>query len=215
VTVVRDNVTLSRGDLAPAPPASAARAKLRAAVEATAAGLAVSATLCWLGACAVASFRPYLLFLPYWWAVPWLRTDTCGAIAFVLTAVCLVVSKYLRLSRLPETGPQPWIPRLAGGTAPRTFRGSAAVAGAGMRLVVAGCETAAILSTAIVVYLSVNAVTHPRTLAIQATHFASWPTEGTLRVFGLVVCAVSVGVLRFVRATSATPGRASQPAPGP
>jgi hypothetical protein len=213
--VVRNNVTLRRGDLAPAPPASALRARLRPAAEAAAAGLAVSGTLCWLGACAVASFRPYLLFLPYWNAIPWLRTDTCGAAAFFVTAICLVTSKYLRLSRLSGTGPQPRTPRLPGAT---THRGTEPIprqaeelagAGARMRLLVAVSETAAILSAAIVVYLSVNAVTHPQTLAIQATHFASWPTEGTLRVLGLVACAVSVGVLRFVRATSAIPAGAA------
>lgn len=207
-----DKVTLSRSTLAPAPAAGIARAGWRPAVEAAATGLAVSGTLCWLGACAVASFRPYLLFLPYWPAIGWLRTDTAGAIAFVVTAICLVVSKYLRLSRLSETGSPP-IPRAT--VAIQRQAAPLAAAGAGLRLVVAVCETAAILSAAIVVYLSVNAVTHPQTLAIRATHFASWPTEGTLRVSGLVVVAVSVGVLRFIRAKSAAQASTDGPTPGP
>jgi hypothetical protein len=188
---VRSRVTLRPRALAPARSSEAKRANLAPAAEATAAGLAVSGALCWAGACAVASFRPYLLGLPYWYSIPWLRTDTCGAAAFLGTAICLVVSKYLRVSRLPGHGVG------APGAPP------AAPAGAGTRLVVALCETAAILSAALVGYLSVNAVTHPQTLAIQATHFAPWPTEGTLRVIALVVCAVSVGVLRYIRATSA------------
>jgi hypothetical protein len=52
----------------------------------------------------------------------------------------------------------------------------------------------------LVVYLSVNAVTHPYTLTLRATHFASWPTEGTLRVFALLLCVLSVGWLRFTSA---------------
>lgn len=187
-------VTLGTGDLAPASRGATGRASLLPAAEAAATGLAVSGGLCWAGAAALASFRPHLLGLPYWYDIPRLRTDTCGAVAFLATAICLVISKYLRLRRVagaaagPESGPRP-VP-----------------AGAGMWLTVAVSETAAVLSAALVVYLSVNAVTHPQTLAIQATHFAPWPTEGTLRVLALVVCAASVGALRYLRATSAVGG---------
>jgi hypothetical protein len=184
-------MTLGTSDLASAGRGGAARANLLPVTEAAATGLAASGGLCWAGAAALASFRPHLLGLPYWYEIPRLRTDTCGALAFLGTAICLVIGKYLRLRRLAGAGagPEP-------GARP-------AAAGARMRLIIAVSETAAILSAALVVYLSVNAVTHPQTLEIQATHFASWPTEGTLRVLALVVCAVSVGVLRYIRATSA------------
>ena len=66
-------------------------------------------------------------------------------------------------------------------------------------------EVVALLATGLVVYLSVNAVTHPATLTIEATHFASWPTEGTLRVVALVLCVLSVGMLRFMSARLSTP----------
>ena len=58
----------------------------------------------------------------------------------------------------------------------------------------------AVLVTGLVIYLSVNTVTHPATLDIHATHLASWPTEGTLRVESLVLCACAVAVLRFLHA---------------
>ena len=50
----------------------------------------------------------------------------------------------------------------------------------------------------LVVYLSVNAVTHPATLRLQATHLLSWPAEGTLRVVALLLAAVYVAVLRYL-----------------
>jgi hypothetical protein len=186
---MRSKVTIGSGDLVSASRPTAGRASVLPLAEAAATGLAVSGGLCWAGAAALAGFRPHLLGLPYWYEIPRLRTDTCGAVAFLATAICLVISKYLRLRRLAAAGPAP-VP----GPVP---------AGAGERLTVAVSETAAVLSAALVAYLSVNAVTHPQTLGIQATHFASWPTEGTLRVLALVVCAVSVGVLRYIRATSA------------
>ena len=188
---MRTKMTLGTGDLASPSRGATGRASLLPAAEAAATGLAVSGGLCWAGAAALASFRPHLLGLPYWYEIPRLRTDTCGAVAFLATAICLVISKYLRLRRVAGAAAGP-------GSGPRPVP-----AGAGMRLAVAVSETAAVLSAALVAYLSVNAVTHPQTLAIQATHFASWPTEGTLRVLALVVCAVSVGVLRYIRATSA------------
>jgi hypothetical protein len=184
-------MTLGTGDLVSTGRGAAARTNLLPVVEAVATGLAASGGLCWAGAAALASFRPHLLGLPYWYEIPHLRSDTCGAIAFLGTAICLVIGKYLRLRRLagaaagPEPGPHP------------------EPTGPGTRLIVAVSETAAMLSAALVVYLSVNAVTHPQTLEIQATHFASWPTEGTLRVLALVVCAIAVGVLRYLRATLA------------
>ena len=51
---------------------------------------------------------------------------------------------------------------------------------------------------ALVVYLSVNAVTHPATLGHPATHFATWPTESTLRVLALAATGLASGWLRFV-----------------
>ncbi len=189
---MRSKVTFGPADLAPARDGAGVRGNVLPWAEAAATGLAASGGLCWAGAAAVASFRPYLLGLPYWYEIPWLRTDTCGAAAFLASAICLVISKYLRLRRQAEAGPR---------AGPRPVP-----AGAGRRLIVALSETAALLSAALVTYLSVNAVTHPQTLEIQATHFASWPTEGTLRVLALVVCAMSVGVLRYVRATSAASG---------
>jgi uncharacterized membrane protein len=170
---------------------SAARSdRKECVIEAVATGLAYGAGLSCAGALLVASFRPYYLALPYWSRLSWLRTDTCGAASFVVVAVTLVVSEYFRLRRN------------GGGRRRRT---------SGVRsrayLARAVAEVVALLSTGLVVYLSVNAVTHPATLLIGATHFASWPTEGTLRVIALLVCVLSVGWLRFMTARLSGEGR--------
>jgi hypothetical protein len=159
----------------------------RLAAEAAAAGLAYGSALCWASACLEASFRLNDLARPYWAAVPGLRTDTCGAIAFIVTAVSLTVSKYLRLQRSQYAGAWPE------GSPQRNAT-------------LAVAETAALLSTGLVAYLSLNAVIHPATLLIQATHFATWPTEGTLRVIALLLCVISVGVVRYLRVAARAQG---------
>ncbi len=87
---------------------------------------------------------------PYWPAIPELRTDTTGALAFAVAIVALVLSKYLQLQRRGE---------------PPAER---AVPGPPTNLVQAAAETAAFLGTGVVIYLSLNAVTHPFTLRLQA-----------------------------------------------
>jgi hypothetical protein len=146
--------------------------------------VAYGSGLCWVSTCVVGSFRPGDLANPYWAAIPGLRTDTCGIVAFVVTAICLAVSEYLRLLRR-RGGPRP---EPANRTGEPIQLGALAIA-----------ETAGLLSTVLVAYLSVNAVTHPDTLAMQATHFAPWPTEGTLRVIALVACVCSVCVMRWMQ----------------
>jgi hypothetical protein len=70
-------------------------------------------------------------------------------------------------------------------------------------------ETAVVLSTGLVIYLSLNAVTHPVTLTIQLTHLWPWPSEGTVRVIALGICLVAVAVRRYLRATASRPGLAA------
>jgi hypothetical protein len=70
-------------------------------------------------------------------------------------------------------------------------------------------ETAASLCTGVVIYLSVNAVTHPWTLKIQLTHLLPWPSEGTVRVIALGICLVTTTVSRYLR--GANGGRVSEP----
>lgn len=153
--------------------------------EAITAGTAYGALLCWLSTCLVASFRGAYLARPYWNVIPALRTDTCGAIAFVVAGVSLMASEYLRLARHHNAVVRPH-------QAPN--RGPAQL------VAQAASETIAILSTGLVAYISVNAVTHPVTLGIHATHFASWPSEGALRVIALFACVASVAVLRYMQA---------------
>ena len=156
------------------------------AVEAAAAGLAFGSLLEWASTALVGSFRPLDLADPYWRGVPWLRTDTSGFAAFVVAAVCLLTSEYLRLRRRRSAAS-------AGAVPPPTVPGGAVL------LAMAAAETVAVLATGLFGYLSVNAVTHPATQQIQATHLLSWPTEGTLRVVALLLCIVSFGMVRYLR----------------
>ena len=167
-----------------------ARVQPRRVIEAVAWGLAISGALCWAGACLVAIFRPEQLARPYWPAVSGLRTDTAGALAFLVGALAFAVSEYMRLDRSQGT---------RGPAAPRRQR--PAIEPAAQAL----ARTVAVMSAGLVVYLSANQVTHPETLSLQATHFARWPTEGTLRVLALAACAISGGLLRWIRASQAEP----------
>jgi hypothetical protein len=180
-------------------------------VEAAAAGLAFGSLLEWASTALVGSFRPLDLADPYWRGVPWLRTDTSGFAAFIVAAVCLLTSEYLRLRRrrpaasagavppvasagaAPPTAPGAVPPVASAGAAPPTAPGGAVL------LAMAAAETVAVLATGLFGYLSVNTVTHPATQQLQATHLLSWPTEGTLRVAALLLCIVSFGMVRYLR----------------
>jgi hypothetical protein len=158
----------------------------RLAVEAAAFGIGYTSVLCWASTCLVATFGGASLASPYWPVLPWLRTDTTGVIAFVLAAVSLAASKYLRLRRT-----QP------GAIAPHPVSRPASA-----HAVQAIAETAAILATALVSYLSLNVVTHSVTLGLQLTHLWPWPSEGTVRVIALGICVASVSAARYLRSTA-------------
>jgi hypothetical protein len=167
-------------------------------IESVALGLGYSSVLVWIGSALVGSFGTDYA-TPYWPAVPRLRTDTAGVLAFAVAAVCLSVSRYLQLNR----GRGRAAVRLSG----RNARS------AGVLALQAVAETAMVLCTGIVIYLSVNAVTHPSTLKLQLTHLLPWPSEGTVRVIALGVCLVATAVSRFLR--SADDGQLTrQPAAG-
>jgi len=155
-----------------------------------AAGLAHTSALCWASTSLTAAFRPELLADPYWDGLPFLRTDTLGIAAFAVAAVALPVAEFLRLRRpavaLPPDGP--------------VIQSAAA----------ALARSATWLATALVGYLSLNAVTHPETLAVRATHLAPWPTEALLRVLALAVCAVAATAARHTSAPRTRPSRTPQ-----
>ncbi|MDX6335228.1 MAG: hypothetical protein QOG05_2568 [Streptosporangiaceae bacterium] len=152
----------------------------RLAVEAATAGLAFAALLGWASTALVGSFRGQDLPGRYWQPIP-LRTDTSGFIAFLVAAVCLATSEYLRLRRRREAA-------------------TGRPAGPAATLGRAVAETAAVLGTGLFVYLSFNAVTHPGSLPLHITHLLPWPAEGTVRVEALLLCACSAAVWRYLRA---------------
>ena len=152
----------------------------RLAAEAVSLGLAFAGLLCWASTALVGSFRDQDLPKHYWQPIP-LRTDTSGFIAFLVAAVCLVISGYLRLHRRRA---------LVSGLPP----------GPPAMLALAVAEAVAVLATGLFVYLSLNALTHPETLQLQITHLLPWPAEGTVRVEALLLCACSVAAWRYLRA---------------
>jgi hypothetical protein len=167
------------------------QANCKLVIESVAFGVGYSAMLIWVGSALVASFTGGEAD-PYWPVIPFLRTDTAGDLAFAVAIVSLVVSRYLQLRRRGAAAAQP------------------AVRPAGLVMVQAMTETAAVLCTAVVIYLSFNAVTHPETLERQLTHLLPGPSEGTVRVIALGICLVAVAASRYLRATAPRQG---QPAP--
>jgi len=162
------------------------RTNRRLTVEAAAFGVGYTSVLCWASTCLVAIFGGASLASPYWPVLPWLRTDTTGVVAFALAALSLVVSKYLRLRRSKP-----------GAIAQHPINRRAYV-----QAVQAVAETAAVLSTALVAYLSLNVVTHSVTLRLQVTHLWPWPSEGTVRVIALGICIASVAATRYLRSAA-------------
>lgn len=162
------------------------------AVESVTLGIGYSAALIWGGSALIGSFG-YDDAYPYWPVIAHLRTDTAGAISFAIAIVCLVVSKYLQLRR-------------------RDAPVRPVVRGPGVLTVQAMAETGVVLGTALVAYLSLNAVTHPWTLRIQLSHLAPWPSEGTVRVIGLAVCLVGLAIRHYLRATAVPAAQAVLPA---
>jgi hypothetical protein len=169
-------------------------------IEATTAGLAFGAVLCWVSACLVSTFRPQDLGDPYWSGIPGLRTDNSGTASFIVAAICLAVSEYLRLRRRRLVEHSQPVQQASGGP-----DGTVAL------IVLAMSRMVAILSIGLVIYLSLNSVTHPASLQIHTTHLLSWPAEGTLRVVALLLCVCSVAVLRYHRAATAVRETCNRP----
>jgi hypothetical protein len=161
-------------------------------VEAVAFGLGYAAVLIWIGSALVGSFG-YDDAYPYWPAIPHLRTDTAGIVAFLVAIITLVVSKYLQLVRR-NGAPAHEVPVVR----PATVLAVQAVA-----------DIALFLGTALVIYLSCNAFMHPWTLRIRLTHLLPWPSEGTVRVIGLGICLVAAATRRYLRATATGPSQSA------
>jgi hypothetical protein len=172
---------------------------LRLVVESVALGLGYATMLIFGGSALVAAFSNNESS-PYWALIPRLRTDTSGVIAFAVALVSLAVSRYLELRRRGDRGDTPVRP---------------VSRSAGVHAVQAVAEAALVLATALVIYLSLNAVTHPWTLEVQLTHLAPRPSEGTVRVVGLFVCLAALATRHYLRATATRPADAAPPAENP
>ena len=157
-------------------------------VEAVTAGLAFGSLLWWASTCLVGIFRPQDLPDPYWDGMPWLRTDTSGFAAFVVAAICLTCSEYLRLRRRYDNC------RRSATTADTKTRITPA-----LFVLLAISEAVTVLATGLVGYLSLNAISHPESLQLHVTHLLPWPAEGTLRLVALMLCVCSVAVFRYLR----------------
>ena len=167
--------------------------KRKLAVESALFGLGYTAVLVWVGSALVGSFGYDIDSFPYWPAIPHLRTDTAGFLAFALAIVTLVPSKYLQLRRRNGAPAQPvalFRPPACSGYRPwpKRPRSSAPALSSTCRLT--------------------PSCTHGR-CEIQLTHLLPWPSEGTVRVIALAICLVAVAASRYLRATAtrARPGR--------
>jgi hypothetical protein len=159
------------------------RDQVRRLIDGGVNGLAYSSGLVALSAFLVGSFRPQDLSQPYVGHLAWLRIDSLGIVCFFVATVGLATSGYLRRSygdtrRSATAGPTPGTLSLLTSVVARS-------------LIAAG--------TTLVVYVSINAVTHPITLGRPATHLLSWPTEGTLRAVSLIVVTFAVAIERSLR----------------
>jgi hypothetical protein len=160
------------------------RDQIRRGIEGGVSGLTYASGLVALSAFLVGSFRSRDLSHSYVGHLAWLRVDSFGIACFFVATVGLATSSYLRRSR--------WVtPRTVTDRSPGTV--SSLTTAVARSLIAAG--------TTLVVYISINSVTHPITLGRPVTHLLSWPTEGTLRVVSLIVVAFAVAIDRAMRTT--------------
>jgi hypothetical protein len=145
------------------------------------------------GSALVAAFSDYEAY-PYWPAIPHLRTDTSGFLAFGVALVSLAVSRYLELRRRGALGDTPVRP---------------VSRSAGVHAAQAVADAAVVCATGLVIYLSLNAVTHPWSLPLQLSHLWQGPSEGTSRVIGLAACWIAVAIRHYLRATATRPAGAA------
>lgn len=127
--------------------------------------------------------------LPLWIvsSIP-VRRDTAGIIFFGLSAAA-----YFLGGALKTTGkagiPNLVLPVYGDRRATQAHRRRRTVARASLR-------TLFVYSTMTVIYLMVQTVTHPETLAMALTHFLTWPTERSAVVLALLCSIASFILLR-------------------
>ena len=167
---------------------------VRLMVEAVTSGLAFGSVLWWASTCLVGTFRPQDLAEPYWGGIPWLRTDTSGFAAFIVAAISLTCSEYLRLRRRQNDRYSSAMGPSAAITTDTKLRNAPA-----LFMLLAVSETLTVLGTGLVGYLSLNAITHPESLQLHVSHLLPWPAEGTLRVVTLALCVCSFALFRYLR----------------
>jgi len=126
-----------------------------------------AALACWMYVALVGIIMPQYLPLRFDGSLP-IRTDTSGEAAFAastcLLALTTVFGRGLLLSR-----------------------GS-------VRVFWSVARSLALHATAGWAYISANSISHPGTLHLPLTHFASWPTEGGFAIGCMVVAVSSLAV---------------------
>jgi hypothetical protein len=122
-----------------------------------------AALACWVYVALVGIIMPRYLPLRFEGTLP-IRTDTSGEAAFALSTCLLVLTDLF-------------------GSPSRLTPGPA-------RVIWSVARSLALHATAGWAYISANSISHPGTLHLPLTHFASWPTEGGFAL-GCMVIAVS------------------------
>lgn len=147
----------------------------------------VFGALGWLYVAIIGVVRPN--DLPSWIAswIP-MRRDTTGIVCFGLSAVAYFLRGMFRPSseaRMPNLRWQ------AGGGGDQRATQTRGLSRTGAK---ASLRTLFVYSTMTLIYLMVQTVTHPETMAMALTHLLSWPTERSVLLLALL-CSISSFIL--------------------
>jgi hypothetical protein len=148
---------------------------------------AVFGALGWLYVAVIGIARPNDLPLRIVSSVP-VRRDTAGIVFFGLSAAAYFFGGALKPAEQAEMSDSA-LP--VGGEQRATPAG-----GRSRTIATAFLRTLFVYSTALAIYLMVQTVTNPGTLAVALTHLLTWPTERAALVLALICSVASFILLR-------------------